>query len=379
MIPMDPMTESRKTLPRTLAAIERGIADNLHIGAQLYVSRDGRRIADLGIGEARRGIPLTRDSLTLWMSSVKPVTALAIGQMWESGRLALDDPVCKHIAEFGANGKHTVTIRHVLTHTGGFPSVARNWSGVPWNEIIAEICAAPLELGWVPGREAGYHVASGWYVLAEIVRRLDGRSYSRYVREEIFEPLGMIDSWIGMPPERHHEYGDRIAPMHASSGDGPPKIHPYPFWAGSDLACALCRPGGSGWGPIRELGYLYEALLNGGERRGRRIVTPQTVEAIAARHTVGILDRTFKTRLDRGLGVVVDSKQYGSASAWYGNRCSPRTFGHAGYVCSVGFADPEHQLAVALVFNGMLEANPPQHDARMQTALDAIYEDLSLS
>ena len=363
-------------LPRTLDVIERGIADRLHIGAQLYVSRSGAPVADLAIGEARVGVSLQPDSLMLWMSSVKPVTGVAIAQQWERGGLQLDDPVCRHIPEFGSHGKEVVTVRHVLTHTGGFPSAARTWSSTPWEQIIAEICEAALEPGWIPGRHAGYHVASGWYVLGEIVRRLDGRPFDRYVREAIFEPLGMHDAWIGMPADRHRSYGDRIAPMHDCSGQAP-QPHPFWMWSGSAEACAVCRPGGSGWGPLRELGRLYEALLGGGQRNGNRILSPQTVDALATRHTVGLMDRTFNVRLDRGLGVVVDSKQYGPGADWYGPACSPRTFGHRGYVSSVGFADPEHGLVVALAFNGMTE--PTKHDTRIRAALAAIYRDLGLT
>ena len=126
----------------------------------------------------------------LWMSSVKPVTVIAIAQMWERGLLALDDPVSRHIPEFAANGKSSITIRHVLTHTGRFPKAALQWSSKSWEQIVAEICAAPLEAGWVPGQTAGYHVASGWYILGDVVRRLDGRPYYRYMRESIFELLG---------------------------------------------------------------------------------------------------------------------------------------------------------------------------------------------
>ncbi len=386
MRPLIPQQDPPKDLARTLAAIERGITDNLHIGAQLYVSLDGRPIADLGIGEARRGVAMTRDHLTLWMSSVKPITALAIGQMWENGRLALDDQVSRYIPEFGASGKDPITIRHVLTHTAGFPNAVYNWSSDPWEKIIAEICAAPLEPGWTPGRDSGYHVASAWYILAEIVRRLDGRPYPQYVRDRIFEPLGMKDSWIGMPAERHRAYGDQIVAMHAGAMAGaapqpfgPDYAPPFRFWSGSQEACALCRPGGSAWGPIRELGYFYEALLNGGERRGVRIASPQTVAAITARHTVAMHDRTLGYPLDRGLGVVVDSKRYGTGASWYGTRCSPHTFGHAGYMSSVAFADPEHRLVVALVFNGMTTSAPARNDDRMIATLDAIYEDLSLA
>lgn len=363
-------------LERAKKVIDGGIAARLHLGAQLYVSRDGATLADLAFGESREGVPMRPDTLMLWMSSIKPITAAAIAQQWERGKLDLDDPVVRHIPEFAANGKEKVTIRHVLTHTGGFPGAVISWNAEPWDKIIAELCASPLAPGWIPGERMGYHVASGWYALAEIVRRLDGRAYSQYTREEIFEPLGMRDTWLGMPSERHREYAAdrRIAPMHFSTGFNKPVPHTFPLWSDSAEALAVCRPGGSARGPIRELGKFYEAMLSG----GGGIIRPQTVAAISARHIVGMRDHTFGYPLDRGLGVVIDSKQYCNAATWFGNRCSRRTWGHCGYMSSAGFADPEHKVVVALVFNGMLESQEGRHDARMISTLDAVYSDLGI-
>lgn len=364
------------TLQSAAAVIEKGIASRLHLGAQLYVSHKGNTVGDLAFGEARDGVPMRPDTLMLWMSSVKPVTAIAIAQMWERGKLDLDDAVARHIPEFAQNGKERVAIRHVLTHTGGFPAAVLQWSSDSWDKIIAELCAAPLAPGWVPGERMGYHVASGWYALAEIVRRIDGRPYSQFVREEIFEPLQMRDSWLGMPPERHRDYAaaHRIAPMHFATGLMKPIPHNYAPWSDSAEALAICRPGGSARGPAHDLGRFYDAMLTG----GGGIVRPQTVEAISARHLVGMRDQTLGYPLDRGLGVVVDSKQYCNSAAWFGNRCSRRTWGHAGYVSSVGFADPENRVAVALVFNGMLESQDVRHDARVLATLEAVYEDLGI-
>ncbi len=363
-------------LPSAVAVIERGIDARLHLGAQLYVSRGGVTVADLAFGESREGVAMTPDTLMLWMSSIKPVTAIAIGQIWEQGRIALDDPVARYLPEFAANGKDRVTIRHVLTHTGGFPGAIYQWSSDPWDRIIAQVCAASLEPGWVPGERMGYHVASGWYVLAEIVRRIDGRPYSSYVREAIFEPLGMRDTWLGMPPNRYAEYAQarRIAPMHFATGMSKPVPHSYEFWSDSAQALAICRPGGSARGPIHDLGRFYDAMLSG----GGGIIRTQTIEAIAARHVVGMRDHTSGYPLDRGLGVVIDSKQYCNSAAWFGNRCSRRTWGHAGYVSSVGFADPENRIVVALAFNGMLEGQDLRHDARAIATIDAVYQDLGI-
>jgi CubicO group peptidase (beta-lactamase class C family) len=366
-----------QVLERAAAVIENGIKARLHLGAQLYVSRDGKTVADLAFGQSREGVAMRPDTLMLWMSSIKPITAVAIAQMWERGKLELDDPVAAHIPEFGSKGKEHVSIRHVLTHTGGFPGAVVAWSAEPWEKIIAELCDAPLAPGWVPGERMGYHVASGWYALAEVVRRLDGRPYSQYVREEIFEPLDMRDTWLGMPPERHREYvaDRRIAPMHFATGIGKVTPHTYAFWNDSTESLAVCRPGGSARGPIHDLGRFYEAMLAG----GGGIIRPQTVEAISTRQMVGMRDHTFGYPLDRGLGVVIDSKQYCNAATWFGNRCSRRTWGHGGYMSSVGFVDPHNKVVVALVFNGMLESQENRHDARMISTLDAVYAELGFS
>ncbi len=369
------MQSPQTALPGTVDLITQGIDQNLHLGAQVYVSLAGTPVADCGIGEARYGLPMTSETIMLWFSSVKPVAAVAIGQLWEQGKLDLDDRVSAYIPEFGAGGKEAVTLRHLLTHTAGFRFVEARWRPVPWEVVIAGICAAPLEPDWRPGRRAGYHVASAWFILGELVRRIDGRPYARYVREEIFLPLGMQDSWVGMPPEQFRAYGNRIGFMHNTAGNPESKLDP--FWDAEE-DCVACRPGGGGRGPIRELGYFYEMLLARGQRAGTRLLSPQTVEALTARHRVGMVDETLGYTIDWGLGFIRDSKQYGSAVVpyGYGEHSSPRTFGHGGYQSSIAFADPEYDLVVAIVVNGT--PGNEQHYARFHALTSAVYLDLGL-
>ncbi len=68
---------------------------------------------------------------------------------------------------------------------------------------------------------AGYHPAAGMSVLGEIVERVSGVPYERYVRDRIFEPVGAPDCWIGMPEPRYEAYGDRIGYMHNTTGAEP--------------------------------------------------------------------------------------------------------------------------------------------------------------
>jgi CubicO group peptidase (beta-lactamase class C family) len=384
------MSDADARLPKTLAAIRRGLDAVLHVGAQLYLSLRGTIIADDAFGLARPGVPMRTDTLMLWLSAGKPISAVAIAQLWERGLLDLDDPVARHIPEFSANGKDVVTIRHLLTHTGGFRALLGHWEGKSWDEVIAALAASRLEPRWVPGHTAGYHPITSWYLLGELVRRLDGRPLDQYVRAAIFRPIGMRDSWIGLPREQYRAYGDRIGLMHEIKPDAAPD--PNYALDTEDLA-SQTRPPSNARGPIRELGLFYEMLLNRGAAPSHlaaslatrvpkalpRILSPQTVEAITSRHRVGVYDRTFKHVIDWGLGFVMQSNQYGvdTVPYGYGPHASPRTFGHSGSRSSIGYCDPEHGLVVACLFNGA--PDEATHDRRMREVNAAIYEDLGLA
>src|SRR4051812_18301619 len=199
------------------------MADGLHVGAQLHVSRHGETVASLAIGEAAPGVPMSSDTLMPWFSCTKLVTGIAVAQQWERGELDLDDPVRAHIPAFTGDGRDAITVRHLLTHTAplrpadGPAGLMRSES---WDEAIARIVATPLERDWQPGRRAGYHLRGSFFLLGEIVRLLDGdgRTFDVYVRQEIFEPLGMVDSWLALSPEQFRSYGRRMGVMHETSG-----------------------------------------------------------------------------------------------------------------------------------------------------------------
>jgi CubicO group peptidase (beta-lactamase class C family) len=352
-----------------VTAVVAGMEQGLHLGAQLYVSIDGKAVADLGIGEARAGVPMTPDSMVAWFSMTKPTVAVAVAQQWERGNLELDDRVVDHLPEFAAHGKQAITLRHLLTHTAGIRGADAVTSTAPgtayWDEIVARICAVAPELDWAPGARAGYHLTSGMTLLAEIVRRRDGRRFERYVRDEVFEPLGMTDCWVGMPPDQVAEYGARLGTMHnTATGVAIPLDHL------DDLAfLGRCTPGGGGRGPMRQLARLYEALLARGELDGHRVLTPQSVEAVTARHRVGLFDETYHIVCDWGLGFAIDAFAMG-------RHASPRSFGHGGALSAISFADPEYGLVAIVQVNGMC-AND-DHYLRLDAITTALYEDLGL-
>lgn len=358
------------SFPKTLAQIQSGIDHGDHLGAQIYLSQNQESLLDMSLGSCRPGQPLVFDMLPCWLSAGKPVTAAAVLQQVEAGRCNLDDPVVQFLPDFGTNGKEPITLRHLLTHTGGFRSAEGASTAPSWDEIIARICRSRLEAGWVPGATAGYHFTVSWFILADIVQRLSGQSYSDYVREHVFLPLGMKNCWIGMPGETLDALRDRIAPMF-SSEDG--RLVPHPT-LDRDSEIIRCKPGSGTRGPARELGFFYEALL----RNESALLSAGGIRQMTSRQRQGLYDMTFKHVIDWGLGVLINDPNGRGESLPYGfgRHASPETFGHGGSLSSCAFADPRHQLAAAIWFNG--QPSDARHQERIQGVCAAIYEDLGL-
>ena len=366
-------TDFASDFPRARAVIAQGIERGLHTGCQLYVSLRGHVLAEVGVGESRPGVAMTADTINLWLSAGKPLTVVAVMQQCERGTLSLDDRVVRFIPEFAVDGKSEITIRHLLTHTGGFCNVETGWPEVSWDETIRRISASPLEENWIVGRTAGYHTTTSWFILGELLQRVTGRPYAEVMRDDLFRPLGLNDTWAALPIEQYAAYGERIGGLYARE-QGELKLLDW----SNPARCAASSPGSNSRGPIRELGRFYEMLLNGGEAPRGRILLSDTVAAMTARQRVGEFDQTLGHVVDFGLGVIVDSNRYGldTVPYGYGRFCSSRTFGHGGAQSSQGWCDPEAGLVVAYFFNG--RAGEAQHHRRAKGLNEAIYLDLGL-
>jgi CubicO group peptidase (beta-lactamase class C family) len=180
-----------------------------------------------------------------------------------------------------------------------------------------------LEADWVPGKAAGYHVATSWYILAEALTRIAEIPFPELVQTGIFDPLSMDDSWIRIPETSYFSYDDRMAWMYRTQGESEPDKS-----LNSVVGAARVHPGGNGRGPIRELGRFYEMLLAG----GGEVVKSETVELFTSRHRAGMFDQTFQHEIDWGLGFIIDSNRYAAETIPYGfgRHASPSTFGHDG-------------------------------------------------
>jgi CubicO group peptidase (beta-lactamase class C family) len=370
-------------LPKTLAVIDDGLRAKLQVGVQLFVAHRGETVADLGIGLAAAGKPMTPDSMMTWLSTSKIATSILFAQLWEEGLVGLDDPVAAHIPEFGARGKQAVTLRQVWTHTCAMLHVEDKLFPVRYRQShadnIALICASGLDRGRTPGLDASYQTSTVTLLLAEIIARKRGRDFREWAREALFLPLGMTDSWLGMPAETVARYADRLGKTFDTSGPEPRADGSFAPDAPEQLMHIM--PGGNGRGPMRELAKVVELLRCGGSLAGVRILSPQTVEAMTARHRCGLRDLSFDNQqLDWGLGLALDSRiHYGGGVHLYGYgpHASPRTFGHSGFRTTAAFCDPACDLVVTCSWNGMV-ADDRIHSERQNALCAAIYEDLGL-
>ena len=369
--PITTLEAAQSRLPKTWAAIQSGMTRGLQLGVQLFVSGDLTPVVDLAIGENQLGEALTGGHMLPWLSAGKPMTAVAVMQLVEEGGLDLDRPVVALIPEFGQQGKESVTTRHLLTHTAGIEAVALGWPGASWDEIIARICAAPLKAGAVAGDVCAYDPQRSWFILGEIIQRLRGRPVAEVLRSELFEPLGMCDTWLAVPDSRYEEYEPRLGRIYVADAGELKMNHSH-----LRQTVTAPAPGSSCRGPIRELARFYEMLLCGGTWEGRQILGAESVRQMTTRHRVAKFDQTFQHTVDFGLGLIINSNQYGANTIPYGfgRRASAESFGHGGSQSCIGFADPVHRLAVAAVANGYPGEVP--HNRRFREMLTALYDDL---
>ena len=356
---------SRKKLMEGIAALEAGRKSGRHPGAQLYVSRYGRPVLEFACGDTLARGPMRTDSLTSWFSASKPLTAMAIGILIDRDEIRLDDPVCKFLPGFG-NGKERCTIRHVLTHQGGFANALPNESDLAWDEIVETICAAAAE--YEPGTKAGYHPTTGWYILGELVRVVDGRPIDHFLRAEIFDPLGMAESHMGIGPAEQKSLAGRLARTVNGRSERPAfASEKFVERWNSEQEIARVNPGGGIRGPARDLGRFYEMLLAGGKVGERHIVNRGTVDLFTACHRWGLPDLTLANAvLAWGLGFALHGNADMPLAA------SRRVFGHPGMVSSIGMADPERRLVCVIITTGFLD--PLTNARRLREVAGAVVE-----
>jgi len=340
--------------PAALDAVTRLFHDQisqqrLHPGAVLAVYRHGRLVLSLygGLADNQAAKPVTEETMFVFFSSTKPLASVAVLQQIERGKASLDDPVAKHWPNFGQNGKEGVTIRHLLTHMGGFPQTPPEltWDRLKdWDFVVRAMEQAPAQ--YPPGTVSAYHGLNHGWVCAELVRRLDGRDFPQYLRDEITGPLRMLNTYVGLPPELE----ERVA-----------KIHVMEDWP--EERWALVRdfnrpevhqavvPAAGGIGTATDMARFYAALVNGGELDGVRILRRGTIRMATEVAGEGEIDRTYEEIIRRGIGFNLGGVR--GTMDRMARTSTTRTFGHPGAGSSTCWADWDLELAMAFIPNGV--------------------------
>lgn len=172
------------------------------LNGALLVARDGRPVyqAAAGFAEFEPPRPHDADSVFQLASTAKPFTSIAVLQLRDRRRLRLDDPVARHLPGFPFPA---ITVRHLLTHTSGLPDlelfepvVAANPRHVVTGaDLVPALVAWRQPLRFEAGAQFRYSNIN-YQLLAEIVRRVTGRPFGEYVRDNIFRPAGMRSSYV---------------------------------------------------------------------------------------------------------------------------------------------------------------------------------------
>ena len=353
--------------PRALRLVEelfhQQIQQGLHPGAALAVYRHGKLVLDLhgGLADAELGKPVERDTMFVLYSATKPLAAACLHLLWERGNLDWDDLVADRWPEFAQNGKAGITIGHILTHQGGFPDTPTELTWDKWLDwdfvVRAMERAAPI---YEPGKVIAYHPRNFGWVIAELVRRIDGRPFRQFLQEEITCPLGMQDTFVGLPASLE----ERVSKEHAMEDcDRPTMVSIY----NRPEVHLVVHPAGGGIATARDLARFYAMLAGGGFLDGVRILKPDTVSEVTDLKSEG-MDRTLERQVSRSLGLALGDVRMGSPE-----KVTIRSFGHGGAGTSVGWADPDAGLAVVFITNGFRadQSNTPRLSAVSQAVRDA--------
>jgi CubicO group peptidase (beta-lactamase class C family) len=309
-----------------LAARRGVIAVAAAVGSAVrYAVRDGDLV---DLPPAQR-VPMRTGTVFDIASLTKLFTTVVVMRAVERGTVALDAPVARYLPEFASNGKASVTVRQLLTHTGG---LAENidLSACPGPAAALDaVLRAPVERGLRPG--AQFHYSDlGLISLGGLVERVAGRRLDELVRDEVAGPLGLRDT--GYRPASP----DRVAATEYRPGAGvlrgvahDEKVGPLGGVAGHAGLFSTAY----------DLAVLAQALLDGGRYGTVRILGEDTVRAMLANETVAFPGHAH------GLGLELNQPWYMGALA------GPSTFGHTGYTGTSLVAAPGSGTVLVFLTN----------------------------
>lgn len=362
------------------------------VGSVVLVVKDNQLIYYKGFGfaDAESKKPMPADAIFRIMSQTKAITSLGIMQLYEQGKLGLDQPVSDFIPEFKnpkvirdynpADTTYTtiparreITIRDLLTHTSGIDYAAIGSdkmtaiyakAGIPsglgaFNTTLLAVMKklGTLPLAHQPGEKFTYGLNSD--VLGCLIEIISGKTLDAYCRESIFEPLGMTDTYFNVPSSKakrlpavytEDEHNNIIAWAPTYRGINPdyPLVNKTFFSGGAGLSSTAL-----------DYARFLQMLLNGGVYNGKQVLGRRTVELMLSPQ----LDDNMFGKDNFSLGFQITSKK--SANLKMRNEGS---FSWGGYYGTTYWADPKEKL-VCLIMTQHMPNSHGDYAGKIETVI----------
>ena len=377
---------ARITDDRVERAIEvaRGAGEE-GLGVAAYL--DGELIINTWAGLADSAIGRVVDERTLFQvfSVTKAFTATALHLQAERGLVDYDLPIARYWPEFGARGKHRITVRDALCHRAGIPQMP---TGVTpelmfdWDWMIRQI---ESYRPWFPaGTANAYHVLVWGWLIGEVIQRTDplGRSVDRFIQQEVCEPLGITDFHLGLAKDQAHRVTRLAADWeptrdsdHLREAAQPVAVAAAPPLHNREDTWAACLPGAGGIANAESVARLFAMLAGGGALGRTRLLSTARVHACRRpRDDSDAPDEMFETPAWIGQG-----------GYWLGGDLRrripadgslPAVLNQPGAGGSTGWAELDTGLAVAICHNRqfVVDRKDPGFTARITPIADAVRE-----
>jgi len=367
--PPEKVKVSAERLLRIDNMLQRSIDSGWIAGAVGFIARDGKIVYNkaFGVTDPETKAPMQTDNIFRIASQTKAIVSIAVMMLFEEGKLLLDDPVSRYIPEFAHpvvldqfNEKDTtyttiparreITIRDLLTHTSGI-----GYAGIGTPVMTAIYAKGGINGGFAsdkirigdnmkklgkmplfhqPGEKWTYGLNVD--VLGYLVEVLSGESLDQFLKQRIFEPLGMNDTWFYLPPEKQNRL------VKVNSEDRNRHVISIPQdWVNYPLLNGTYFSGGAGLSSTtKDYATFLQMLLNNGVFNGKRLLARRTVELITS-NQIGELNRN---RNKFGLGFEITTA-WGQAELGV----TEGSFSWGGYFGTNYWADPKERL-VCLIF-----------------------------
>ena len=326
------------------------------VGLQFAVYKDGKLVVDVwgGVADETTGRKVNSETLFNVFSVTKAITATALHIQAERGLVSYDAPIARYWPEFGAHGKDNATVTDALNHRTGLPEMPAGVTPEQMADYDWMVDAlAKMKPIFEPGTTNAYHSYTWGWIVSEIVERTDPkqRPFRQFVADEIATPLQIPDLWMGLPPEDEPRVA-RMTNTHTSVADQstlrgrtmPEAVAGTEEIFGQSIIRRAVIPGAGGIFKATSVARFFALLAGEGELDGVRLLSRERVNNC-------LTPRPDTDKVDVAGGNVRLVSNGGFWLAAPGVVGRGRILSHPGLGSSIGWADLDNRLAVAVCHN----------------------------